>query len=110
MKGSMTRRLLLGSTASATTSAAAPALPAESTVSASPDATLIAACEEFDRLEREYLALFDGPKAMADEDERDEAVVPIIEAQKPHWNVICSTQAKTLVPRHSGSDSLMTSG
>jgi hypothetical protein len=92
----LSRRLLLGSTAAATASVDAPALPAESTVSANPDATLIAACAEFDRLERQCFGLFYGPARITDEDQRDDAMTLISEAQKPSWNVICSTQAKTL--------------
>jgi hypothetical protein len=33
---------------------------------------------------------------MADEDERDETIVTIIEAQRPSWRIICSTKAKTV--------------
>lgn len=92
----LTRRRLLGTTAAGTAATAFTGLPAATAQPAGPDAVLLAACQQFEALERQFLATFHGPNAIKDDDEREAAIAPIKEAQKPFWRFICATPAKTL--------------
>lgn len=60
------------------------------------NATLLAACAAFGALERERLALFEGPGRIEDDDERDEAIGPIWARQVPLLEQICARRATTL--------------
>jgi len=84
------RRALLGA-ALAAPLAATPAIAA----APHPDAAVIAACAELDRLQRQWLRLFDGPGAIEDEAEREAAGEPILDAQEPLLDRICAAECAT---------------
>ena len=44
-----------------------------------PDAELIAVCAEFDSLDHQQVAIFDGPTSIPDDDEADAAAAPVFE-------------------------------
>ena len=75
---------------------ALPGVAAPAGASPGTDADLIAACAEFNVLERQFLALFDGPGRIEDDDEREEPVARIHEAQKPILDRIVRLRATTM--------------
>lgn len=88
------RRAVL--TAALATAAASRAQGACRPAYPSPDAELLEACARFTALEQQFQGLFDGPCAIEDDDERDLAGDPILEAQAPALAIILSTPARTL--------------
>jgi len=60
-----------------------------------PDAELIALCGQFDALERQVHALYDGPTRIKDEDELDALVAAITDQQKPLLARLCEMRATT---------------
>ena len=63
-----------------------------------PDAALLAALSEFDAIEHHFLSLYERghPRYIEDDDERDEVVVLLNEAQHPSLERVCSLPARTL--------------
>ena len=61
-----------------------------------PDAALLAACTGFSRIERQRLALLDGPRRIADDDARDLALAPLLDQQLPFLDALCEQRATTL--------------
>jgi hypothetical protein len=95
MNARVSRRGLLGG------SAAAALVPAVAHASApadgNSDADLIRACREFDTLERRVLDLYSkGSLPIADDAERDLAIVPLQEQQRALLDRICAIRAKTI--------------
>jgi hypothetical protein len=83
------RAVLTAALATATTASSAAPQP-------SPDAELLEACARYSALQLQYLGLFDGPGAIADDDERDALADPIFEAQAPALATILGTPARTI--------------
>jgi len=75
---------------------AAASMPKHHPLPASPDAELLAACAAFDALERQYVALYDGPDAIEDDDECEAAARPIRLKQKPLLDKLTNLRATTL--------------
>lgn len=69
---------------------AAPAAP-------NPDAALIAACDELERLEDQINALIRPPTRIEDENEREAAAEPIEARQQPVMDTIATRAAQTLL-------------
>jgi hypothetical protein len=63
---------------------------------AHPDAALLAALAEFDRLEREMWPPGPGPATIAAEEERDARIAPLNDRQAELLGVICAMRATTL--------------
>jgi hypothetical protein len=61
-----------------------------------PDAELMAACAAFDGAEREYLGFHQGPNAIEDDDERDEALKPNEAERRRLVRLVCGLRASTL--------------
>ncbi len=70
--------------------------PAQLEAPADDDAELLAACGQFDALQRRLEALFDGPDWIEDEAERDVALRPIEAAQDALLDRLCSLRATTM--------------
>ncbi len=83
------RRALLGGSAAL---AIAPAVAAP----AHPDAELIALCHQFDEHERAYQKIYDGPLAIADEDEAARLAQPIAAARAALLPRIIALHATTI--------------
>lgn len=93
---SVNRRVLFStSVAAGLVGAAGTVLPAEAST-LSPDSRLIALCDEFCRMERESMALFYGPDAIEDDDERTPFHVAVIKRQEPVVEEIMRVRATTL--------------
>lgn len=60
-----------------------------------PDAELIALCGQFDALEQQALALYDGPTRIKDEDECDALHDAITDQQRPLLARLCEMRATT---------------
>jgi hypothetical protein len=88
---SHSRRTILQSGVAATILAVTPAI-----VASHPDADLIATCAEFDALERQKLALYDGPNAISYDDEYERATRPICERQRLLLDKLTEMRATTL--------------
>ena len=90
--GEPTRRRLLAF-AGAAIAGPAIALAASPT---HPDAALLAALAEFDRLEREMWPPGPGPATISEEEERDARIAPLNDRQAELLGVICTMRATTL--------------
>lgn len=92
------RRRLLFSAAALTSgvraSAAGPAAPQRA--STDPDGPLLAACAGFSNVERQRIALYDGPCRIEDDDVRDAAMTPLMDQQLLFLNAMCAQRASGL--------------
>jgi hypothetical protein len=61
-----------------------------------PDAELMAACAAFDAAERAYLNFYHGPNVIEDDDEREEAMAPVLDERDRLAQLVCSLRATTL--------------
>ncbi len=75
--------------------------PAQFATPTGEDGELVAACGQFDALQRQVGELFDGPARIEDEAERDVALRPIEAAQDALLDRLCSLRAATLEGHHA---------
>lgn len=61
-----------------------------------PDALVLALCAELEGIERAYLALFDGPGAIDDDNARDAALVDVLAGQEAALARLCAAPCASL--------------